>query len=358
MNFALPPDAERIALGPLSREATATLAAAILGAPLDGAAALAVWDTTRGNPLFVRELLLGNRDLVFERDLWRFTRRVTASARLVELLDARLATLAPSERDALELLVLAGELGRAHLAALADAPSVDALLARGLVTESIDRNRRTLRVAHPLYAEVVRESMGIVRRVSAARRLADGIEAFGARRRGDVLAVGTLRPRGRRRNRPGPHARGRPPRPRRVRRAAHRPARRGRPRRRRRRDRVDPRSGGARPHRRAPAGGPAARRRVRRRNHRSRPDVRGQQPGQDPLLGAGSGPRAVGDPRRCPRPDRRPGVAGRARRRAGDVRGLRRTSGGRAGAVRAVAVRADPARAAWPARSPPRRRSR
>ena len=188
-----PDGAEHIALGPLSREATAMLAAAILGAPLDGAGALAVWETTRGNPLFVRELLLGARDLVFERDLWRFTCRVTASARLVELLDARLSTLPPAERDALELLVLAGELGHAHLAALADPESVDVLLARGLVTDSVDRRRRTLRVAHPLYGDVVRESMGIVRRLSAARRLADGIETLGARRRGDVLAVGTLR---------------------------------------------------------------------------------------------------------------------------------------------------------------------
>src|SRR3954451_4291457 len=95
----------RLELAALSREDVDVLLAAALGAPADGATVTALWKRTRGNALFVRELVRHGLDgglLADEGGLWRWRGRVEGGARLAELVDLRIDGLRAPIRDLLE----------------------------------------------------------------------------------------------------------------------------------------------------------------------------------------------------------------------------------------------------------------
>ena len=56
----------------------------------------------------------------------------------------------------LELLALGEPLGPAELAHLADPAAVDALEEKGLITSGTEGSRIEIRLAHPVYGDVVR----------------------------------------------------------------------------------------------------------------------------------------------------------------------------------------------------------
>ncbi len=188
--------AECFAVADLGEAETAHLASQLLGGPLDGASALSLYGTSRGNPLFVRELLFGAFDagyLTEEGGVWRLLRPLRPSARLAELIGSRLADLPADATDALHVLAVAEQLGRSRLVSLTSEAAVESLERRELAVTGTDRQRRPVRLAHPLYGELARASMGSLRRLAVHRRLADALEADGVRRREDTLALGMLR---------------------------------------------------------------------------------------------------------------------------------------------------------------------
>jgi DNA-binding CsgD family transcriptional regulator len=182
--------AERIDLAPLDRASTDALAVALLGAPLDGVSSGQLWESSGGNALFVRELLLGALDdglVVRTGDVHRFAARPRTSARLAELLGARLDDLSAAEREALDLLAIGGEIGLATLRSVIDDEVLTALEDHGLLTVATDGRRRPARLVHPLYGELLRERMGRVREMAMNRALSEQLEGHGARRRNDAL---------------------------------------------------------------------------------------------------------------------------------------------------------------------------
>jgi predicted ATPase len=151
--------AERIEVGALGRADTERLIADALGGPVDGATWRDLWDASHGNPLVVRELVLGALEVGLLRDdtgLWRLTERLGVPPPLAELLEARLADACGDERSALELLAVGEPLGLTTLAGLSSPEAVDAAERRGLITVSSEGRRRQARLAHPLYGEVLR----------------------------------------------------------------------------------------------------------------------------------------------------------------------------------------------------------
>lgn len=188
--------AERIDLDPLDRAETDDLAAGLLGAPLDAVSRQQLWDVAQGNALFVRELLIGSLDdglLTGGDEVYRFAAPPRSSARLTELLGARLAGVDIEQREVLDLLALGGELGLEVLRSVASDVVLAELEARGLLDVRSDGRRVPVRLAHPLYGELLREQMGKVRELATYRRLADRLEAVGARRRNDVLDLARWR---------------------------------------------------------------------------------------------------------------------------------------------------------------------
>ena len=118
---------------------------------------------------------------------------LSPTVRLAELVALRLGDLSQSERSVLELLALGEPLGPAELAQLADPAAVDALEEKGLITSGTEGSRIEIRLAHPVYGDVVRAGISARRERAISRSLADVIEAVGARRQGDPLKVATLR---------------------------------------------------------------------------------------------------------------------------------------------------------------------
>jgi DNA-binding CsgD family transcriptional regulator/tetratricopeptide (TPR) repeat protein len=152
------------------------------------------FEQTRGNPLFLRELVLGELDvgsLSKAEGMWRWTGGVGVRPRVQDVIGARLAHLTSVERDALEIAAMAEPIGIQVLESLVSAGALDTLESAGLLTESVDQRRIEVRLAHPLYAETLRASMPPARARSVRGKLAEALEATGARRRDDLLRIST-----------------------------------------------------------------------------------------------------------------------------------------------------------------------
>jgi DNA-binding CsgD family transcriptional regulator len=182
-------------LGELSLAEVDDLLAAALGGRVDGAGVTAMWELTRGNALFLRELVRHgvDRGLLAEGGgVWRWRGRVEAGTRLVELVDLRIDELDPGARGLLKLVAVAGPLELELLAP--DAPAALEELERSeLVERRADGRRKFVDVAHPLHGEAVRARLTPTRIETIHAQLADAVEATGARRGGDLLRIATWR---------------------------------------------------------------------------------------------------------------------------------------------------------------------
>ncbi|HEV2361425.1 MAG TPA: AAA family ATPase, partial [Acidimicrobiales bacterium] len=99
--------AERLDLEALGPEETEDLVASTLGGPLTGAARSYFYEVTQGNPLYIRELLIGAVDsgaLRRNHGLWTLRRPFPAPGRLVELVAARLGDLPSGTARVIDLL--------------------------------------------------------------------------------------------------------------------------------------------------------------------------------------------------------------------------------------------------------------
>lgn len=171
----------RVEIGPLPRAATEELAGSIAGRALDPAAAERLWTLSEGNPLFVRELLLAERDAPTG----------AAVTRLADLVHRRLAGLDADARDLLRAIAFGEPLGAGELDHLAPSSTLVALERAGLIAATDDERHLVVRVVHPFYGEVLRSETPPEQRRQILYRLAEGLQATGARRRGDVVRLAT-----------------------------------------------------------------------------------------------------------------------------------------------------------------------
>jgi len=188
--------AERIEIGPLTQEATIHLVESALDGPVDGLLASELWQRSAGNPLFVRELVLGGLEsgtLVVEGGLWRAIGELARSSRLAEVVVARLGRLKPAEQAMLETIAVAGSLELPLLESLGDRASVESLEERRLIEVQRSGNRHVVRPAHPIFGEVVVADMPRTRLRRVMQGLAERLEETGARRTDDLLRLALWR---------------------------------------------------------------------------------------------------------------------------------------------------------------------
>jgi DNA-binding CsgD family transcriptional regulator len=188
--------AVRVELGGLPADSVVQLLVSALGSHVDQGAVASLSSHSEGNALFLRELTVGalaDGTLVNEGGSWQLLGPLAPSDRLVELVQDRLTGLDLRGRNLLEFVAYAEVIGSAELAALSDDEVAADLERRGFLTSRMDGNRLEIRVAHPLYGDVIRARTPLVRVRSMARRLADVVEGTGARRREDALRVATWR---------------------------------------------------------------------------------------------------------------------------------------------------------------------
>jgi DNA-binding NarL/FixJ family response regulator len=186
----------RYDVGGLTESDTGQLLATALGGSVDPSAVGELFAHSRGNGLYLRELVRGalGTGVLVERDrLWRLVGRAPISRRLAELVETRLMDLTVPERNLLESVAYGEPLGWAEVRAISGEDLVEDLERRGFLVTHRDGRRLQVRLTHPVYADVLLSRLSALRRQRLARVLADIVESTGARRREDVLRVATWR---------------------------------------------------------------------------------------------------------------------------------------------------------------------
>ncbi|MBO0869720.1 MAG: AAA family ATPase, partial [Micromonosporaceae bacterium] len=119
-----------------------------------------------GNPLLLRELLADGLEtgaLVRTEGIWRWDGTVPPGARVAELVAARLQTVCPATRRALELIACGEPLALSLVERLVETEAVEAAERAGMVVAEPTGVRPALRLIHPLYGEVLRASLPVSR---------------------------------------------------------------------------------------------------------------------------------------------------------------------------------------------------
>lgn len=186
--------ADLVELGPLCRSETTGLLAAILGGPVDAGSSDRLFQLSAGNPLLLRELVLAADDELNRRyGIWTWTGRLELAPSLTELIDTRIGQLTPGVRAVVELVAFGEPLGLQLLERAVDPADVETAEERGLITLVHDDRRLNVRLAHPLYGEVMRRHCPVSRTRRLQATLAGLLEQVGKRRREDLLRVAVWR---------------------------------------------------------------------------------------------------------------------------------------------------------------------
>jgi DNA-binding CsgD family transcriptional regulator len=183
----------------LDKDLTLDLVGQIAGAKPDLVTGSHIWATTRGNPLFIRELIADGleRGYLVVADgaaRWSVADPATDLRRTVA---ARLGSLDAEELDAFRLISLFEAAPAKQLGLGVYSSGCRRLETRGLIRTEWRGRRSVLVPSHPLFAEVIRQHMGS--EASAVwRRLATMYETLPGRRADDVLqsALAALRSEG------------------------------------------------------------------------------------------------------------------------------------------------------------------
>ena len=184
--------ARRLEIGSLDEPDTEELVERMVGGPVERAARRWVAHTSRGNPLYVRELVLGalaDGSLQEINELWRMSVRPAINASLRELITARMAGLDAEVQPALELLALGEPLRLSEMLDLAGTEPLAAAEARGLVSIDGASGGAGVRLAHPLYGEVIRAELPSLRGRDVRLRLVETVQKREAPEQGDAVRV-------------------------------------------------------------------------------------------------------------------------------------------------------------------------
>jgi DNA-binding CsgD family transcriptional regulator len=174
--------AGRLELSALTEQETHQLVESVVGGPVEERAHSWIWATSKGNALYAHELVVGvmeNGTLKQVSGLWRLPRRPPISASLVELVSARMAGVPPNEHRLLELLALGEPLRLAELLELIGGATLDAAEARELISVGGPEPHAEVRLAHPLYGEVIGSALRSLRAREIRLQLAEVVQARG-----------------------------------------------------------------------------------------------------------------------------------------------------------------------------------
>jgi DNA-binding CsgD family transcriptional regulator len=186
----------RIEVQPLSRIEVNELLAATLCGTVDGGTARRLFDVTRGNALFLRELVdegLASGALIEEAGVWRWDGPLRPGVRLRDLIAERLGGLDDTERDALELVALGEPLTGTVVDRLVPADVLRRLERRRVVEVGRVDGSLELRLAHPLFGDVLLHDASPRRIDDCRRQLADAWGDEASLAPDEILRVATWR---------------------------------------------------------------------------------------------------------------------------------------------------------------------
>ncbi len=189
-----PAGVTEVPVEPLSAAATAELAAEVLGGPVGPGLVRNLDERAKGSPLFIRELLASARsdDRVAEVDgVYQLAGELTVGPSLGRQIVFRFGLLNQAERDVLELLALARELGVEDLAEVADPAVLETMERRGLIATAMRGRRLRATLGHPLQGEAILAGLTPLTRRRRNRELAELLARRG-QRRADDRVVGAM----------------------------------------------------------------------------------------------------------------------------------------------------------------------
>jgi hypothetical protein len=150
----------RLDLQPLSSDETTTLIYAVLGGSVDPDATRRLWMLTRGNVLYLRNIVeqeIADGRLTQHNGYWRWTGEPIVPPSLAELIESRMGALPATVNDVVDALAVGEPLEPGALKRITGPDAVEEADNRGLITvETVDRQTE-VRLAHPIYGEVRRK---------------------------------------------------------------------------------------------------------------------------------------------------------------------------------------------------------
>ena len=157
---------DRLDLQPLSEAETTALISAVLGGPVDPQAAERLWTLTRGNPLYLRNIVeqeVADERLAMQNDHWRWLGDPVLPPSLIELVEARIGGLPSPVSDVIDALAVGEPIELGSLTRITDPDAVEQADLRGLIALDQVGDRVEARLAHPLYGEVRRNRAAATR---------------------------------------------------------------------------------------------------------------------------------------------------------------------------------------------------
>lgn len=183
----------QVDLPPLGQDAVRCLLERTLRGQVQTATTYQLWKTSGGNVFWLQQLVdagLAAEALAPVDEVWRWQGPFRFSTRLIDLVSAHIGRLSPAMQQAAELLAIGEPLGLTIFEQLTSPAMLDELDVRHLVISEEDGRRTHVRLAHPLYGEVLRQRMPVHRRRRYCRLLATAVQRTGMRRRDDLTRVG------------------------------------------------------------------------------------------------------------------------------------------------------------------------
>jgi DNA-binding CsgD family transcriptional regulator len=165
----------RIDLQPLSADEIAVLVAAVLGGDVEPASAQRFWRYTRGNVLYLRQLIAdesASGRIAQRSGLWVWDGHPSFSPSLLELIEANIGRQDQAVVDVLDLLAVAESLELSVLEQLAPTAVIETAEARGVICVDTGGGSATARPSHPMFGEARRARLGTVRLRSLRGRVA------------------------------------------------------------------------------------------------------------------------------------------------------------------------------------------
>ncbi|HEY5854546.1 MAG TPA: LuxR C-terminal-related transcriptional regulator [Aldersonia sp.] len=159
----------RLEVQPLSRAETASLLGCVLAGDVESSTAERIWDYTRGNALYLRQLIadeLAAGRFTQRSGLWIWDTQLRMSPSLADLIDTTIGRQPDpvlAVLDVLAVLAVADPVELAVLSAMTPVEAIDAAEAAGVITVDTSSDPVVARTAHPLFGEVRRARAGTMR---------------------------------------------------------------------------------------------------------------------------------------------------------------------------------------------------
>ncbi len=186
-------DLQRIDVEALDSDSIGEAATRVIGAPLEPSSMARLAQRCGGNPLYVREFLLqsvaSKAVTLTPSGQARIDIDVSSVPRLIELVGSRLESISPSLRPLLHMIAIAEPLTAGDLATLELIEEATELEQAGWIRADRRGASIEIRLAHPLYSEVLRSTMGVFEYRRQVVRIADAVRRRPTPLRDDALRV-------------------------------------------------------------------------------------------------------------------------------------------------------------------------